>query len=89
MTVRYDPEFLQMLKKLDVRIRKNFKASITLFVQDPFNPALRNHALQREYADLRSIDVTNDYRALYIEKQEKDETVAYFVAIGTHKELYG
>lgn len=88
MTVRYDPDFLKTLKKLNVRIRKRFKEAITLFTQDPFNPQLRNHALQREYEGVRSIDVTNDWRALYVKKHEGKEIVAYFVTIGTHKQLY-
>jgi len=79
MTVRYDPEFLKKLKKLNVRIRKSFKERIVLFAHDPQNPQLNNHSLTREYANFRSIDITNDYRALYSEKGEGDEIVAYFI----------
>lgn len=89
MTVRYDREFLKKLKKLDVRIRKSFKEHIILFAQNPQHPHLNNHSLTREYANFRSIDITNDWRALYVEKNEGDEVVAYFEEIGTHKELYG
>ncbi len=89
MTVRYDPEFLKKLKKLNVRIRKSFKERIILFAHDPQNSQLNNHSLTREHANFRSIDITNDYRALYTEKGEGDEIVAYFEEIGTHKELYG
>ena len=89
MTVRYDPAFLKKLKKLDVRIRKRFKEKIILFSSDPNNLQLNNHPLQREYAGVRSIDITNDYRALYTQKDEGGETVAYFEDIGIHKELYG
>lgn len=89
MTVRYDPAFLRQLKKLDVRIHKSFKEKIAIFITDPFNPTLDNHALRKKYEGYRSIDITNDYRALYQEKLEGDELVAFFVAIGTHEELYG
>lgn len=88
MTIRYDPAFLRQLKKLDVRIRKSFKEKIAIFITDPLNPTLDNHALRKKYEGYRSIDITNDYRALYQEKLEGDELVAFFVAIGTHKELY-
>jgi len=37
----------------------------------------------------RSIDVTADYRAIYKEVREGKEFNAYFVALGTHEELYG
>lgn len=89
MILRYNPGFLKQLKKLDVRIRKSFKEKIAIFITDPFNLQLDNHALKREYQGYRSIDITNDYRALYQEKVEVDELVAYFVALGTHEELYG
>lgn len=89
MTVRYDPQFLKKLKKLNVRIRKSFKERIALFARDPQNPQLNNHSLTKGCSNFRSIDITNDYRALYTEKIEGDEIVAYFEEIGTHKELYG
>ncbi len=88
MTVRYDPQFLKRLKKLDARIRKSFKKRIILFAHDPHNLQLNNHFLTREYINFRSIDITNDWRALYTEKNEGDEIVAYFEEIGTHDELY-
>ena len=89
MTVRYDPAFLKKLKKLNVRVRKSFKQRIAIFALDPQNPQLNNHSLTKEYSNFRSINITSDYRALYSEKNEGDEVVAYFEEIGTHKELYG
>lgn len=88
MTLRHDRDFLKKLKKLDVRIRKSFKQKIAIFLIDPFNPQLNNHPLKREYQGYRSIDITNDYRAIYQEKVEHDEQIAYFIALGTHEELY-
>ncbi len=89
MNVQYDPDFIKHLKSLDVRIRKSFKKQISLFAIDPFNPQLRNHSLQREYSGYNSIDIINDWRALYKEKREGEELIYYFVAIGTHEQLYG
>jgi addiction module RelE/StbE family toxin len=88
MIRKYDPEFIKTLKKKDVRIRKSFREKITMFAKDPQDPQLRNHSLQGAYQGYRSIDITNDYRALYTEKNEDDEIIAYFEEIGTHEELY-
>ena len=88
MTVRYSPAFLRQLKKQDVRIRKSFKEKLAIFIIDPFNPQLDNHALRKRYLGYRSIDITVDYRALYQEKIEGSQPVAYFVVLGTHKDLY-
>lgn len=88
MIIRYSPLFLRTLKKLDVRIRKRFKENILLFAKNPRNPQLDNHPLKREYRGLRSIDITADWRAIYAEKLEGKGKTAYFVFIGTHKQLY-
>lgn len=88
MIVKYSPAFFKKLKKVDVRIRKRVKERILLFSKNPYNPQLNNHLLKSEYEGHRSINITADWRALYIEKREGKNTVAYFVTLGTHRELY-
>jgi len=89
MKIVYDPAFIKTLKKINVRIRKSFKQAIILFSKDPSNLQLDNHALRKKYEGYRSIDITADYRAIYKEIHEGDETFAYFTQLGTHEELYG
>lgn len=88
MIIRYDPIFLDKLKKINVRISNSFKKRLEIFIKDPHNPQLNNHPLKRNYLSYRSIDITSDWRAIYSEKSEDQETVAFFVDIGTHKELF-
>ena len=88
MIIRYDPDFIKKLKKENVKVKKNFKEATLIFSKDPYDPKLDNHPLKRDWSGYRSIDVTADYRAIYKEIEEKEETIAYFVAIGTHKKLY-
>lgn len=88
MTVKFDPEFLIKLKRLDIRIRKSFKERLIIFIENPHNSQLNNHPLKRNYLGYRSIDITKDWRAIFSEKIEDGETIAFFVAIGTHQELY-
>lgn len=89
MKVKLDPDLLKKLKKLDVRIRNSFRERILLFAKNPNNLELNNHPLKREYQGLRSIDITNDYRAVYEDMISGEEPIAYFFLLGTHKELYG
>ncbi|MEK7534498.1 MAG: type II toxin-antitoxin system mRNA interferase toxin, RelE/StbE family [Patescibacteria group bacterium] len=89
MKVKLDPDLLKKLKKLDVRIRNRFRERILLFSKNPNEPLLNNHRLKREYQGLKSIDITNDYRAIYEEVTVGEDTIAYFSLLGTHKELYG
>lgn len=88
MTIRYDPDLLKKLKKVDVRIRRGFKKRLEIFIKNPNNSQLHNHALRGKWKGCRSINLTNDWRAIYEEKTEGDKTIAYFVTIGIHKELY-
>lgn len=88
MNIRLSPDFLKKLKKSNVRILKSFKERIILFSKDPNNPQLDNHPLKREWQGYQSIDITSDYRAIYKEIQIGEEIIAYFVALGTHDELY-
>lgn len=88
MIVKYSPRFLQLLKKVNVRIRKSLKERIVIFIQNPNDLELNNHPLRDKYAGYRSIDVTADWRAIFEEIQIGENTIAYFIGLGTHKELY-
>lgn len=89
MKVQLAPDLIKKLKKRDVRLRKSFTQAVNLFSKNPESPQLNNHELRDKWAGSRSIDITADWRAVYEEIDEVGETVAHFVAFGTHKELYG
>lgn len=89
MIVKYSPRFLALLKKADVIIRKSLKEKIVMFIQNPNGLELNNHALRDEYLGYRSIDVTANWRAIFEEIQEGEDTATYFIGLGTHEELYG
>lgn len=88
MNVELDPDLPKRLKKLNVKIRKSFKEIIITFSRNPQEPKLNNHPLKKQWHGHRSIDITANWRAIYKEIKVGSEKVAYFVAIGTHKELY-
>ena len=89
MKIEYDPDFLKLVKKVDVRIRKYLKQKLEIFLKNPHELQLNNHQLRDKYEGYRSIDITSDWRAVYEEFEQSGEIVAYFVDLGTHKELYG
>lgn len=89
MKVAYDSGFLNKLKKTNVRIRKRVKDRLLLFSKDPNNLQLNNHPLKKELQGYRSIDFTSDWRGIYKEAKIGKETVAYFITLGPHQELYG
>jgi addiction module RelE/StbE family toxin len=86
--VSLNRDFIKLYKKADVRLKKSVDEKLRVFVKNPFELGLNNHALQDEWEGYRSIDITNDYRAIYEELKEGEKVKASFVALGTHKELY-
>jgi addiction module RelE/StbE family toxin len=85
VNISYTSGFIKQSRHLAFGIRQQLKQSIELFSENPFHPALRNHPLKGKYKSHRSIDVSSDVRALYIQKGNE----VIFVAVGTHNQLYG
>jgi addiction module RelE/StbE family toxin len=85
MQLAYSNTFIKQAKKLPPEVRRKLQARIVLFSENPLNPTLRNHALRGRYKDYRSIDVTGDVRALYLQQDNQ----AIFDVVGSHSQLYG
>ena len=88
MKVLFSREFIKKYKRVNVRIRKRVDEQIQVFEKNPNELGLRNHELREEWEGCRSIDITNDYRAIFEELHEGEEETAYFIDFGTHDELY-
>lgn len=80
--------FNRQRKESPLLIKIAFREAFELFLHDPRHPALRNHQLQGKFAGYRSIDITDDWRAMYKEIRSGETIVIYFSALGTHKQLY-
>ena len=88
MKVRFTNDFFLQYKRANVRIRNKTDESLRIFKRNPNDSELKNHKLKREWAGHRSINITSDWRAIYKETKLADKKVVYFVALGTHRELY-
>lgn len=84
MTIDYSKSFKKSYKKLDLFVREKIKDRIKLFSENKFHTLLNNHSVNPTYDTGRSINITGDYRAIYVEH----EGVVVFIEIGTHSELY-
>jgi addiction module RelE/StbE family toxin len=85
MNVSYSKNFIKQTKKLSPEFRQKVLLKINLFSENPLHQELRNHPLKGKYKIYRSIDITGDVRALYLQS----ESEAVFDVIGTHSQLYG
>lgn len=84
--VDYSRSFQKQLIKSPKKIKIEFRERIKIFTLEPFNPKLNNHELTGEFAGFRSINITGDWRALYVELKKSE---VKFMFLGTHSQLYG
>jgi len=82
--IEFSPIFIQKLEKAPAEVKIAFRQALEVFFEEPNHIALRNHMLTEKYAGIHSIDVTDDWRALYREEPER----IIFVELGIHKDLY-
>jgi addiction module RelE/StbE family toxin len=85
MTLSFTKTFIKQAKKLSPALKKQLQNRIELFINNPLDPNLHNHHLVGKYRNYRSINISGDLRALYLQKDNE----AIFDVIGTHSELYG
>jgi len=86
MRIEYAKNFIKDFKRCPDNIKNNFKLRLEIFIQDKNYPLLNNHQLLGELKKYRSINITGDWRAIF--EDINNGEVAYFVAIGTHSQLY-
>lgn len=86
LEIKFSREFIKMSNKCPKNIRSKIRERLDLFKIDPYNPILNNHSLKGKYKDLRSINITGDWRVIY--KPNKTHTIAMLLLVGTHSMLY-
>jgi len=86
--IEYTTLFNKQRKAVPLEIKEAFLEALRLFLTDPVHPALRNHLLHGALTGYRSIDVTEDYRAVFRETLTGGRTLIVFHLLGTHKDLY-
>jgi len=78
--------FKKRYKKIPTKIRRQFEERLRLFAKEPFHPILNNHPLTGDRLGQWSINVTGDWRAVYV---FEDRNTIVFIDIDTHSNLYG
>ncbi|MEX0689927.1 MAG: type II toxin-antitoxin system mRNA interferase toxin, RelE/StbE family [Candidatus Paceibacterota bacterium] len=84
MKIIFHRNFKKQYKKLPKKIQKRFSDRFEIFLKDNNHPLLNIHLLHGQSMSLKSMNVTGDYRALFVKKKSK----VTFYHIGTHSELY-
>lgn len=85
MKIFLHKNFVKKYAKLRQNKKAKFKERRDLFLEDPYDPLLNNHALTGKYIGSHSINVTGDLRVIY-DIINKDSVL--FIDIDTHGNLY-
>ncbi len=89
LRIEFSPLFDKKLKQLPSEIITAFDETLDLFWENPNHKSFRRHFLKEKYAGYQSIDVTDDYRAVFKETKTENMIIVKFHTIGTHDNLYG
>ena len=81
-----DKDFKKQYKRLPQNIQQRFREQLRIFKGSARNRQLNIHKLHGKKKPLLSMNVTGNYRALFL---WKDKETAVFYEIGTHSQLYG
>lgn len=85
MKIEFHRHFTKHYKNIPPKIRYQFEERLFIFEENPFHPLLNNHPLTGDRKGQWSINVTGDWRAIYVFKNE--DTIV-FIDIDTHSNLY-
>jgi len=85
MKVILHRNFEKKFVKLHPELQEKFKERRNLFLEDHFHPLLNNHPLSGNRTGQWSINITGDWRAVYV---FKDDSTVIFLDIDTHSNLY-
>ena len=88
MIVKRKKRFIKSYVKLNRKIQDKFDEIFLIFLNNPFDERLRNHALNWEYKWFRSIDISWDFRVIFREYPNGTYEFVEFVDIWTHSQLY-
>ncbi len=88
MQIRLSEKVIRNIKKIsqkDKKLASVIKKQLKIFENDPKHPSLRTHKLSGNFSSRWSISITRSIRMTYI---LRSNTKAYFIAIGTHDQVY-
>lgn len=86
MTLHTTARFDKAFANLTVRDQRRVEAALTLFMDQPFHPKLKNHGLTGKLRGLRAISAGYDLRIVY--EEEDGHASVLLLNTGPHDEVY-
>ena len=82
--------FEKSFEKLNAKTQRLFIKKLGTFIDDEYFPSLRTHKLKGKHQNEFAFSVTDDIRAIYEKRSEKEKEILVFkfVDIGGHNKIY-
>ncbi|MDD5696753.1 MAG: type II toxin-antitoxin system mRNA interferase toxin, RelE/StbE family [Candidatus Pacebacteria bacterium] len=87
MKIVFAKRFRKQYQSAPEQVKRDFNERLEIFAEDRQAATLGNHALKGKLKGYRSINVTEDWRAIFREAKTGNHII--FVLLGKHSELYG
>ena len=78
--------FKKAYLKLSHKLQLKADDALKVFINNPYEKSLNNHALKGQLKGLRSLDVTGDLRILF--KEKNGYITVVLITMGSHSQLY-
>jgi mRNA-degrading endonuclease YafQ of YafQ-DinJ toxin-antitoxin module len=86
VTLRTTNRFDKAFVRLSVRDQHRVEAALSIFMDQPFHPTLKNHGLTGKLRGLRAISAGYDLRVVY--EEEGGHATVLLLNTGSHDEVY-
>jgi len=86
MILKFHQDFKKNYERLTPKLQEKVNKTLDLFTQNPWDRALRNHALKGQMQGKRAISVTGDLRILF--QEFENYTIVSLGDVGTHAQIY-
>ncbi len=78
-------QFLKAVEKLDKNIQSKLKASLDIFMENPFSPGLKTKPLTGKLSSQHSFRFAKDYRVIFIFISKGN---IHLIKAGHRKDIY-
>ena len=83
-------KIVQRTRGFEKAFGKLFIKKLHIFIDDEFSPSLKTHRLKGKRKNEYSFSVTDDIRAIYTKRKEKEKEILIFtfIDVGAHSKVY-
>ena len=88
LEVQFSKQFDKQLRSAEENVIKAFKDALQLLLVNKYHPSLNNHLLAGRFIGYRSVNIIDEWRAIYREMYGEHGMILIFEVLGTQGELF-